>query len=60
VTDTKETKVEISRPPPGPTKRQIDTDILPTPSNKRSLDSNVLEDESAKSKRTIERDPWQK
>jgi serine/threonine-protein kinase len=58
--ETKETKAEPAKPPPSAPRRPIDTDVLPTPSNKRSLDSNVLEDESAKSKRTIERDPWQK
>jgi hypothetical protein len=53
-----ETKVETK--PPAPVKRGLDTDVYTTPSNKRSLDPNVLENEAAPSKRTIERDPWQK
>jgi hypothetical protein len=53
-------KVETGpAPTPTPSKPQIDTDVYVAPSDKRSLDADVLDESSTAPKPTIDRNPWE-
>jgi hypothetical protein len=55
------TQVETAATPtPPPSKPQIDTDVYVAPSDKRSLDTEVLDESSTAPKPTIDRNPWEK
>jgi len=46
-------------PTPAPSKPPIDTDVYLAPSDKRSLDADVLDEGSTAPKPTIDRNPWE-